>query len=83
MPKDVLRDDFVPNFESLVPMEGIVEEAEEVADERRRCLPECMMTEYAMSLQSLPYDTKPYQEHFRSYPNNLSKDVIGMLENPQ
>ena len=83
MPKDVLRDDFVPDLDSLVPMEGIVEEAEQVADERRQCLPQCIIFEYAMSLQSVPYDTKPYEEYFRSYPSNLSKDVIDMLENPQ
>ena len=64
-------------------MEGIVEEADDVADERRECLSECEMTGYTMSLQTVPYDTKPYEEYFRSYPSNLSKDVIDMLENPQ
>ena len=60
-------------------MEGIVEEAEDVGD----CLDECEITEYHMSLQTVPYDTKPYGEFFRSYPFNLTKDVIDLLEDPQ
>ena len=64
-------------------MEGIVEEAEDVADERRECLSECSTTEYAMSLQTVPYDTKPYKQFFRLYPFDFSNDTIDMFNNPQ
>ena len=64
-------------------MEGIVEEADDVADERRECLSECEMTGYTMSLQTVPYDTKPYEEFFRLYQFNMSKATIDMFNNPQ
>ena len=64
-------------------MEGIVEEAEDVADERRECLSECSTTEYAMSLQTVPYDTEPYKQFFRLYPFDFSNDTIDMFNNPQ
>ena len=64
-------------------MEGIFEEAEDVADEREECLDECEIIEYDMSLQTVPYDTKPYEEFFRLYQFNLSKEVVEMFENPQ
>ena len=64
-------------------MEGIVEEADDVADERRECLSECEMTEYAMSLQTVPYDTKPYEEFFRLYQFNMSEKTVDMLNKPE
>ena len=64
-------------------MESIFEEAEDVTDEREECLDECEIIEYDMSLQTVPYDTKPYEEFFRLYQFNLSKEVVEMFENPQ
>ena len=62
-------------------MESIFEEAEDVTDEREECLDECEIIEYDMSLQTVPYDTKPYEEFNLQF--NLSKEVVEMFENPQ
>ena len=44
-------------------MEEIVEVAEKDTDEKKKwCLPECSMTEYVMSVQTLPYDSTPYEK---------------------
>lgn len=62
-------------------MEEIVEVAERVTDETKRCLPECSMTEYVMSVQTLPYDSAPYEKWLDHF--NFSRDIIEMMKHPQ